>query len=269
MPKTDAEKKEYKRLWYLKNKDKYKCEHSRQKNTCIECGGSGICEHSRQKSTCIECGGSGVCEHNKSKYICVECGGNGICEHNKRKDGCVECGGNGICEHNKRKYRCVECGGNGICEHNKRKDGCIECGGSGVCEHKRQKRECKDCNFTHYLVHLQRNQIYRLVKLSNHKKLQHSIEYLGCNIEYFKEFMEKKMTALMTWDNIHLDHIKPVSSFNLNDQDEFLNCCNYTNFQPLLAVDNLNKSDKWKEEDNIFWTANIINKEYLDLYIPK
>ena len=69
MPKTDAEKKEYKRLWYLKNKDKYKCEHSRQKNTCIECGGSGICEHSRQKSTCIECGGSGVCEHNKSKYI--------------------------------------------------------------------------------------------------------------------------------------------------------------------------------------------------------
>ena len=42
---------------------------------------------------------------------------------------------------------------------------------------------------------------------------------------------------LMTWDNIHIDHIKQVSKFNLDDEDEFLNCCHYTNLQPLLSKD--------------------------------
>ena len=72
----------------------------------------------------------------------------------------------------------------------------------------------------------------------------------------------------MTWDNIHIDHIKPVSSFNLDDEDEFLNCCNYTNLQPLLAKINLNKSCKWSEKDEIFWNENIKDKEYIDIYLP-
>ena len=66
----------------------------------------------------------------------------------------------------------------------------------------------------------------------------------------------------MTWDNIHLDHIKPVSKFNLNDHEEFLQCCNYTNFQPLLSEDNLSKSDKWSDED-ILTKA----KSFLTLFI--
>ena len=73
----------------------------------------------------------------------------------------------------------------------------------------------------------------------------------------------------MTWDNIHLDHIKPVSKFNLNDHEEFLQCCNYTNFQPLLSEDNLSKSDKWSDEDNKFWLENIQGKEYRNIYLPK
>ena len=63
----------------------------------------------------------------------------------------------------------------------------------------------------------------------------------------------------MTWDNIHLDHIKPVSKFNLDDEDEFLDCCNYKNFQPLLVKDNLEKSNKFTENDEIKW-RKIMNK---------
>ena len=43
----------------------------------------------------------------------------------------------------------------------------------------------------------------------------------------------------MTFDNIHIDHIKPVSKFNLNNTDEFYDCCHYTNLQPLLPIENL------------------------------
>jgi hypothetical protein len=77
------------------------------------------------------------------------------------------------------------------------------------------------------------------------------------------------MKPNMTWNNIHLDHIKPVNAFDLNNHDDFLNCCHYTNFQPLFAEDNLNKSCKWTDEDELFWNENIKDKEYMELYIPK
>ena len=72
----------------------------------------------------------------------------------------------------------------------------------------------------------------------------------------------------MSFDNIHLDHIKPISAFNLEDPDELLKCCHYTNFQPLLMSDNLQKSNKWSEEDNKFWNDNIIYKDYTKIYLP-
>jgi desulfoferrodoxin (superoxide reductase-like protein) len=53
----------------------------------------------------------------------------------------------------------------------------------------------------------------------------------------------------MTWDNWttdgwHIDHIKPLASFDLTDRKQLLEACHYTNLQPLWAKDNLIKSDK-------------------------
>ena len=53
MSLNDKEKlKEYRKMYYLKNKEKYKCQHNRIKSQCRDCGGSKICEHNRLKSTC-------------------------------------------------------------------------------------------------------------------------------------------------------------------------------------------------------------------------
>jgi len=106
------------------------------------------------------------------------------------------------------------------------------------------------------------------MKLTNIDKTQPSIEYLGCSAVYFREYIAKKMTTEMTFDNIHYDHIKPVSVFNLNDLDELLQCCNYTNFQPLLATNNLEKSNKWNATCEAFWRENICGKEYFEIYNP-
>ena len=192
----------------------------------------------------------------------------GFCEHKKRKSRCIECKGSGICEHNKLKQGCIECKGSGICKHNKRKSRCIECKGSGVCEHKRQKSICIECgNIQNYLIHLQRTSIGRLFKNSILTKTNHSIEYLGCDSDYFLEYFKSKMINGMTFENIHIDHIKPVSRFNLNDPDEFMKCSHYTNLQPLLIKDNLEKSNKWTNENEIFWKEHICNKEYIPLYL--
>ena len=289
--KNEEEKKAYNKAYYeankLKNKLKNNCQHNRRKSDCRECGGSSICEHNRHKKICKECGGSQICEHNREKSKCKECGGIGICKHNRQKQHCKECGGSQICEHNRRKQDCIECGGSSICEHNRRKSDCRECGGSNICEHNRHKKICKECgggsicehnkqklhckdclSINERLVLLQRGSLNRIIKTKNITKTKPSIQYLNCSCEYFKEFIEKKMTGGMNWDNIHLDHIKPVSKFDLDNIDELLDCCHYSNFQPLLASQNKSKSNKWNEFDELFWNENIKGKEYIELYIP-
>lgn len=56
----------------------------------------------------------------------------------------------------------------------------------------------------------------------------------------------------MTWDNYgkwHVDHIIPLVRFNLQDRNEFLQACHYTNLQPMWATENLKKGARldWGE----------------------
>jgi hypothetical protein len=113
---------------------------------------------------------------------------------------------------------------------------------------------------------LQRRSLRRLFQNSNMQKLKYTIEYLGCDSEYILDYIKSKMVDGMTFNNIQIDHIKPVSKFNLNDHDEFLKCCHYTNLQPLLATDNMEKGNKWTEENDKFWNDNICYNEYLQIY---
>jgi hypothetical protein len=114
---------------------------------------------------------------------------------------------------------------------------------------------------------LQRNSLKRLLKDSNHVKTKHSIEYLGCDSEYFVEHIKRKMIYGMSFQNIHLDHIKPVSKFVLNNHDDFLACCHYSNLQPLLVNENLSKGNRWTEENEKFWKENITYKHYDKIYL--
>jgi len=66
--------------------------------------------------------------------------------------------------------------------------------------------------------------------------------------------------AQMTFDNIELDHIKPVQRFASEMN-------HYTNLQPLLAAVNRSKSDKWTPDDESFWRANIqFQPGFADIY---
>ncbi|NDB55226.1 hypothetical protein EB169_05285 [archaeon] len=253
---------------------KKRCEHNKRKYHCIECCGSGICEHNKRRLECRECGGIRFCEHNIIRSTCRECNGSSFCQHNKRRSTCRECGGGSICQHGRHKSSCKECGGSQICKHNRIISKCRDCGGASICEHNRRRSQCKECNLALYLISLQRKQIRRCFKISNLEKTNPSIDYLGCDMKYFMEYFQKKMDLFnkfsdieMTWDNIHIDHIKPISSFNLDDEDEFLDCCHYTNMQPLLVEINLSKSCKWTDKNEEFWLNNIKGKEYMDLYI--
>ena len=85
--------------------------------------------------------------------------------------------------------------------------------------------------------------------LKNKQKSGSAVRDLGCSIEELKQHLESKFQPGMSWDNWtingwHIDHIKPLVSFDLTDKNQLLEACHYTNLQPLWAKDNLAKSDK-------------------------
>lgn len=70
----------------------------------------------------------------------------------------------------------------------------------------------------------------------------------GTTSNGFRAHIEKQFTRKMTWENHgkvwHLDHIMPLSKFDLCNRNQVLIACNWQNFQPLLVRQNLSKSDK-------------------------
>ncbi len=94
----------------------------------------------------------------------------------------------------------------------------------------------------------------RAIKSSN------TIKLLGCTIDDLmihleEQFYDRSNGEKMSFDKfgrygIHIDHIKPLSSFDLTDLDQQIEACHYSNLQPLWAEDNLRKSDRldWKKQ---------------------
>ncbi len=87
-------------------------------------------------------------------------------------------------------------------------------------------------------------------------KKQHTVKsvkfqtLLGCTVSELKIHLEKNFKPGMSWKNHglngwHIDHIKPVSKYNLLDPEEQKKCFHYTNLQPLWALENIRKSNKY------------------------
>lgn len=85
--------------------------------------------------------------------------------------------------------------------------------------------------------------------IKNNYKSGSFVADLGCSVEFLKQYLESKFKPGMTWKNHsikgwHIDHIKPLCSFDLANREEFKKACNYKNLQPLWAKDNLKKGGK-------------------------
>lgn len=75
-------------------------------------------------------------------------------------------------------------------------------------------------------------------------KVGSAVQDLGCTISELRQHLEARFQPGMSWQNHgewHIDHIRPLASFDLSDRAQLLQACHYTNLQPLWAVDNLKK----------------------------
>lgn len=78
-----------------------------------------------------------------------------------------------------------------------------------------------------------------------------AVRDLGCSIPEYKQYLESKFQPGMTWDNWgmgtgkwQIDHIVPLSRFNLTDREQFLKAVHYMNTQPLWWMDNIKKGNR-------------------------
>ena len=203
---------------------------------------------------CLECNTkqmeylkSAKCEHGcLNKSSCRNCNGKSYCEHGRIRTYCADCDGGSVCEHKTRKDRCIICRtGNQFCCHDTLRTLCSECGGGSICEHKARRTRCIDCNFPGYLKYIASCRIYKALKSDKHLG---SIEYLGCDIETFREHLEERFKDGMTWENYgkewHIDHIIPVQYENPSTE-EVIKRLHYTNTQPLWALENISKGNRY------------------------
>lgn len=84
--------------------------------------------------------------------------------------------------------------------------------------------------------------------LAGQTKLGLTKRWLGCTPAELVAHLEAQFQPGMSWENRgewHVDHIRPLASFDLSDPEQRATACHYTNLQPLWAADNLAKGAAW------------------------
>jgi len=140
-----------------------------------------------------------------------------------------------------------------------------------------QKTEwCRNERLTNINYRLKKSLAARLRNVLN--KNDTTMNYIGCNIQYLREWFEYNFNSEMSWENYgsfwSIDHIIPVCKFDLTIEDEKLKCWNWSNLMPVTIKYNsskkeidinqvnfiLNKIQKFKEEGS---TTKWFSEEFI------
>jgi hypothetical protein len=111
----------------------------------------------------------------------------------------------------------------------------------------RQKRRREDPAYK--ILENSRRRIRKVLR--GQRKANKTSKLIGCSRLQFTAWLESKFLPGMSWENYgkwHVDHVRPCASFNLVDPAQQRQCFNYTNLQPLWAMDNILKGDTWQTE---------------------
>lgn len=139
--------------------------------------------------------------------------------------------------------------------------------------------KCADCERDDPIEKFKRVVRSRIFCALNYKKQKHTIEYLGCNADEYLKWLcykSENYTLNNRGTEWHIDHVIPISHFNLEDEDDIEIAFNWRNTMALSPKDNLSKNNKiivdqienhlsnlieYHEKNNI-----ILPQKYIDLY---
>ena len=113
----------------------------------------------------------------------------------------------------------------------------------------RKNRRAQDSDF---LVRCKiRTRICMAIKNRKVKKSLKTVDLIGCSYEFLRKHIEGQFREGMCWNkkhSFHIDHIRPLSSFDLTDPKQQKAACHWTNLQPLYPEENMKKGSKIIED---------------------
>jgi hypothetical protein len=132
------------------------------------------------------------------------------------------------------RNQCVIC-------HSKRWKHYYTCGYNTVLRQKLQTDE------VYKIKQNQRAYLHQHLKKQGSKKDLGTMEYLGCSSQMLKDWLSSQFTNQMTWGHKtwQIDHVIPVSLFDLGNDDEQKLAFHWTNLQPLEKSENQSKYNKF------------------------
>lgn len=97
-----------------------------------------------------------------------------------------------------------------------------------------------------------RTRVRNIIKFK--KKTGSAIKDLGCSVGDLKKWLEQQFELNMSWDNYghgkdkwNVDHIIPLSKFDLTDRKQFLKACHWFNLRPMWQIDNFSRGNRIDE----------------------
>jgi hypothetical protein len=103
-----------------------------------------------------------------------------------------------------------------------------------------------------------RSRFSRALNAQSAKKLNKTLDLIGCSVAELMLHLEAQFVPGMTWENRsqwHIDHIIPVALFDMRDGDQQQAAFHYTNLRPLWAIDNHKKGAKPPAPQHLFGFA--------------
>lgn len=92
-----------------------------------------------------------------------------------------------------------------------------------------------------------RRRLQNAVECQKTKRRFATRETMGCSPAFLRQYLESKFRPGMSWDNYgtrwEIDHIIPISKFNLADPEEQKRVNHFTNLRPLWKFVNQRKRD--------------------------
>jgi hypothetical protein len=89
-----------------------------------------------------------------------------------------------------------------------------------------------------------RSRICMAMKRLGGKNGNKTKDLIGCSFEFLKKHIESQFKAGMSWEDrssFHIDHIRPLASFDLTKPEQLKAACHYKNLQPLSPTENMSK----------------------------
>jgi hypothetical protein len=98
---------------------------------------------------------------------------------------------------------------------------------------------------------LLRGRVNSYINFKNKNKFVHTMELIGCSLEFFRQHLERLMMPEMNWGNFgvvwEIDHIIPCFMFDLDDVEEQKKCFHWSNQRPLWKTTEIAKGFGYNE----------------------